>query len=65
MLRALSVPPYKQYQEEALEAVVGQAIHLSYRLWPVFYVKRHGVLASVQFCSQFDLGKEPSSTLFE
>lgn len=24
--------PYRQYQEESLEAAVGQAIHLSYRL---------------------------------
>jgi len=28
----LSILPYKQYQREALEAAVGQVIHLSYRL---------------------------------
>jgi hypothetical protein len=28
----LSILPYKQYQREALEAAVGQAIHLSYRM---------------------------------
>jgi len=32
LLRTLSVVPYRQYQREALEAAVGQAIHLSYRL---------------------------------
>jgi len=32
LLRKLDVTPYKQYQEESLEAAVGQAIHLSYRL---------------------------------
>jgi len=32
LLRKLSVIPYRQYQREALEAAVGQAIHLSYRL---------------------------------
>ena len=32
LLRQLEVTPYKQYQEESLEAAVGQAIHLSYRL---------------------------------
>ena len=32
LLRKLSVTPYKQYQREALEAAVGQAIHLSYRM---------------------------------
>ena len=32
LLRKLEVTPYKQYQEESLEAAVGQAIHLSYRL---------------------------------
>ncbi len=26
----LSVTPYKQYQREALEAAVGQAVHLSF-----------------------------------
>ncbi|MCD6516388.1 MAG: UPF0236 family protein [Candidatus Aminicenantes bacterium] len=28
----LSILPYKQYQREALEAAVGQAIHLSFRM---------------------------------
>lgn len=32
LLRKLDVTPYKQYQEESLEAAVGQVIHLSYRL---------------------------------
>lgn len=32
LLRKLEVTPYKQYQEESLEAAVGQVIHLSYRL---------------------------------
>lgn len=32
LLRTLEVTPYKQYQEESVEAAVGQAIHLSYRL---------------------------------
>jgi len=32
LVRALGIRPYSQYQEEALEAAVGQAVHLSYRL---------------------------------
>ena len=32
LLRKLDVTRYKQYQEESLEAAVGQVIHLSYRL---------------------------------
>jgi len=32
LLRKPSVTPYKQYRREALEAAVGQTIHLSYRL---------------------------------
>ncbi len=32
LVNALSILPYKQYQREALEAAVGQVIHLSYRL---------------------------------
>ncbi len=32
LLRKLEVTPYKQYQEESLEAAIGQAVHLSYRL---------------------------------
>jgi len=32
LVEKLSIHPYKQYQREALEAAVGQAIHLSYRM---------------------------------
>jgi len=32
LVKKLSILPYKQYQREALEAAVGQVIHLSYRL---------------------------------
>ena len=32
LIEKLSILPYKQYQREALEAAVGQAIHLSYRM---------------------------------
>lgn len=32
LVNKLSILPYKQYQREALEAAVGQVIHLSYRL---------------------------------
>ena len=32
LVEKLSILPYKQYQREALEAAVGQAIHLSYRM---------------------------------
>lgn len=32
LVEKLSILPYKQYQREALEAAVGQVIHLSYRL---------------------------------
>jgi len=32
LVQKLSILPYKQYQREALEAAVGQVIHLSYRL---------------------------------
>ena len=32
LVNVLSILPYKQYQREALEAAVGQVIHLSYRL---------------------------------
>jgi len=32
LANTLSILPYKQYQREALEAAVGQAIHLSYRM---------------------------------
>jgi transposase-like protein len=32
LMKKLEVIPHKRYQREALEAVVGQAIHLSYRL---------------------------------
>jgi hypothetical protein len=32
LVEGLSILPYKQYQREALEAAVGQAIHLSFRM---------------------------------
>ncbi len=32
LVKQLAILPYKQYQREALEAAVGQAIHLSYRM---------------------------------
>lgn len=32
LVKELQITPYKQYQGEALEAAVGQAVHLSYRL---------------------------------
>jgi len=32
LVQELAILPYKQYQREALEAAVGQVIHLSYRL---------------------------------
>jgi hypothetical protein len=32
LMKKLKILPYKQYQRESLEASVGQAIHLSYRL---------------------------------
>ncbi len=32
LVQKLAILPYKQYQREALEAAVGQVIHLSYRL---------------------------------
>ena len=32
LVKELHITPYKQYQGEALEAAVGQAVHLSYRL---------------------------------
>jgi len=32
LVQKLSILPYKQYQREAIEAAVGQVIHLSYRL---------------------------------
>jgi hypothetical protein len=32
LVKKLSILPHRQYQREALEAAVGQVIHLSYRL---------------------------------
>jgi transposase-like protein len=66
LVRRLAIVPYQQYQGEALEAAVGQVIHLSYRRGTAEArrLRRHGpskstVYRTVQMLAQ-SLGHWPS-----